>query len=372
MFQFSKKSSYVLVALFATAILSSHQGMAYAQSNDHIMTSDQSHLPTANIGNRQLALEFTTNPAAALPKGQIDLNLSLIDKNTGNNAPHVTYTIIITREEDDKQVFNELVHGHDGKVTIRYIDDPSAQTYRVSANYDTLSASYVSDFGSPIKVEGQVFSVPGTYKVSIDVIGIDFDNTFLPQPLKYNFILPVLSKQTFPVKYQDKAFNVGIYTTETISKAELNTESRQLIISLNTTTNSTSSAATANATKSSSNENLGDHAIKLEIPKEMMSGPFSATLSNGAVLDLKEDTTADHTATVLMLTAKHDNMTQAGGSSSSNSNNNTSADSPQKIIITAANVIPEFPIGIVGSIAVIGFAAIIVYGRISKPDKRFF
>ncbi|MER3408489.1 MAG: hypothetical protein C4292_07225 [Nitrososphaera sp.] len=172
------------------------------------MTADQSHLPTASIGDRQLALDFTTTPAAPLPGDQIDMNLSLIDKNTGKNTAHVSYTVAIARE-DGKRVFSEVVHGHEGKVSIRFINDASAQTYRVSANYDNLAASYVSDFGSPIKVQGPVFSTAGNYKVAIEVTGIDFDNTFLPEPLKYDFVLPLTPKQALTVNYQDTAFDMG-------------------------------------------------------------------------------------------------------------------------------------------------------------------
>ena len=58
--------------------------------------------------------------------------------------------------------------------------------YRINANFDTLSASYVSDFSGPIKVIGKIFS-PGNYMVSLEVTGIDFDNLFLPSPLKFEF-----------------------------------------------------------------------------------------------------------------------------------------------------------------------------------------
>ncbi|MDW0223554.1 MAG: hypothetical protein QOC40_10605 [Nitrososphaeraceae archaeon] len=58
--------------------------------------------------------------------------------------------------------------------------------YRVNANFDTLSVSYVADFSGPIKVIGKIFS-PENYTVSLEVTGVDFDNLFLASPLKFEF-----------------------------------------------------------------------------------------------------------------------------------------------------------------------------------------
>jgi hypothetical protein len=67
----------------------------------------------------------------------------------------------------------------------------SSNPYKVNANFDGLSASYISEFGSPIKVNGPLFSNSGNYSVSLEVTGIDFDNLFLPNPLEFEFNIPV-------------------------------------------------------------------------------------------------------------------------------------------------------------------------------------
>lgn len=339
----SKPVAVLAAALLLTTFASLFSTQTYAQTEDH-MTSDQSHLPTANIGNRQLALDFTTAPTTALPAQPIDLNLSLIDKNTGKNTPHVSYTVSITNGEG-KKVFSEVVHGHDGKVSIRFINDPSLETYRVSANYDNLAASYISDFGSPIKIQGQVFSSPGDYKVAVEVTGIDFDNTFLPEPLKYNFVIPMLPKHTLSVNYQNTVFALGAYSAMTINKAELKTENKQLILT----------SEPMNETTMQS----GNFTIRLEIPKQMMSGPFSASTGTGAALDVKEDLSSQSDQfTTVVLSGNHNNTPQSGSSTS------------QSIVITAANVIPEFPVGLAGAVAAIGFAAVIAYIRTLKAGNK--
>lgn len=66
------------------------------------------------------------------------------------------------------------------------------EPYRINANFDTLSASYMADYSGPIKVIGNIFS-PGNYTVTLEVMGIDFDNLFLPVPLKFEFPVSINS-----------------------------------------------------------------------------------------------------------------------------------------------------------------------------------
>ena len=324
----SKIAAIVFTAglLFLTA-LSFSARQAYAADSDH-MTSDQSHVQTAQIGNRQVALDFKTTPAQPLPSQNVDMSLFLFDNSTSNAILHVTFVLGITNEEG-KQVFSEIVHGHDGRVNLRFIEDNSVPRYRVSANYDSLSASYISDVGSPIKVQGKVFAAPGNYNVAIEVIGIDHDSTSLQESVKYNFVLPVTPKQALPVKYQDTAFEVGAYSTLTITNAELFTEKKQLVLH-----------------SSQGNSTSGDFKITLEIPKEMMSGPFSASYGDGNALDVQQ-AAASNNSTTLVVTGDHAGHGSLDGS----------------IVISAANVVPEFPVGIAGPIAAAGFASVILYIR---------
>jgi len=66
------------------------------------------------------------------------------------------------------------------------------EPYRINANFDTLSASYMADYSGPIKVMGNIFS-PGNYTVTLEVMGVDFDNLFLPVPLKFEFPVSINS-----------------------------------------------------------------------------------------------------------------------------------------------------------------------------------
>lgn len=64
------------------------------------------------------------------------------------------------------------------------------EPYKINANFDTLSASYVVDYGGPIKIIGNIFS-PGNYSVSLEVTGGDFDNLFSLFLLNLNSQFPL-------------------------------------------------------------------------------------------------------------------------------------------------------------------------------------
>ena len=146
------------------------------------------NLPPSIVGDRELVLNFN-NPNIDSTTGKAALNFALVDNKTGNNISHVTYIVGIYNQEE-KNMFTANLHGHNGEIKLEF-HNKAIEGYNINANYDTLSASYVSDFGSPIKIDGSVFSNPGKYRVVAEITGIDFDNTFLPEPLKYEYTINV-------------------------------------------------------------------------------------------------------------------------------------------------------------------------------------
>lgn len=146
------------------------------------------NLPPSIIGDREISLNFN-NPQINSATEKNGINFALVDNKTGNNIPHVTYIVSIYNQES-KNLFTANLHGHDGEIKLEFLNT-GLEGYNIHANYDLLSASYVSDFGSPIKIDGSVFSDPGKYRVVTEITGIDYDNTFLPEPLKYEFNIDV-------------------------------------------------------------------------------------------------------------------------------------------------------------------------------------
>jgi len=146
------------------------------------------NLPPSIIGDREISLNFN-NPQINSATEKNLINFALVDNKTGNNIPHVTYIVSIYNQEN-KNAFTANLHGHDGEIKLEFLNT-GFEGYNIHANYDTLAASYVSDFGSPIKIDGSIFSDPGKYRVVTEITGIDFDNTFLPEPLKYEYNIEV-------------------------------------------------------------------------------------------------------------------------------------------------------------------------------------
>ena len=176
---FSKTFVFVII-LCAIVLLNnnSYMKVSIAQmGRDH-------NMPSANLGDRKALLIFKSEPSQLISGKNVGFNFNLKDNDTGNNILHVTYLVTLMKE--GQRLFTETVHTHDGKMSLLFVPD-GTNPYRMNANFDGLSASYISEFGSPIKINGPMFMTPGNYSVLLEVTGVDFDNLFLPEPLKFDF-----------------------------------------------------------------------------------------------------------------------------------------------------------------------------------------
>jgi hypothetical protein len=88
--------------------------------------------------------------------------------------------------KDRKHVLSEFFHSHDGVININIRQNSSSisspATYTIGATIDDLTNAWIADPGSPIIVNGQIFSHPGTYKMILEVTTLDNDKTDLAQP----------------------------------------------------------------------------------------------------------------------------------------------------------------------------------------------
>ena len=180
---FSKTSVFVII-LSAIVLLNN---MSYMKVLNAQMGRDH-NMPSANLGDRKALLIFKSEPSQLISGKNVGFNFNLKDNDTGNNILHVTYLVTLMKER--QRLFTETVHAHDGNMSLLFVPD-STNPYRMNANFDGLSASYISEFGSPIKINGPIFTTPGNYSVSLEVTGVDFDNLFLPEPLKFDFSIPL-------------------------------------------------------------------------------------------------------------------------------------------------------------------------------------
>jgi hypothetical protein len=307
---------------------------AYGQGGHH-------NLPPSNIGGREVFLSFNAPPIVD-PSKEIDMSYSFMDKATGKNVNHVTYFLAIT-DPQGNQSFSEVLHGHDGIVRLQFKPGGEGQ-YIVNANYDNLAASYVPDPAGLITVTGPVFAEQGTYTVNIEVNGIDYDNTFLPEPIKYQYSLAVAAAQKFPVSYEDTNFNVNVSSPISIQNVTLNPESKQLIIQY----------------PSGEWQHLDNFQVYVDIPKQIISEPFTAVF-NGMQMNVSQ-VQSDNRTTSLFLNGSHldllemmNNQTSAGegGGGMQGMEGMEGIDMEQTtmdvgsqqnaIVITSAITVPEFP-----------------------------
>ena len=175
------------LAISCLVILSSNLSFYFIRASAAVM-GDGHNMPTASLDNKQAALMFNISPSPVIAEKNVDLDIKLMDNKTGNSISHVTYLVTITK--GGQRVFTESLHIHDGNLKIQFVPTP-ANPYKINANYDGLSASYVSDFGNPIKVSGPIFVMRENYTISFEITGVDFDNVFLPIPIKFDFSIPV-------------------------------------------------------------------------------------------------------------------------------------------------------------------------------------
>ena len=292
----SRKMAFSILTTSFT-ILSLISTNAYGQGGHH-------NLPPSNIGGREVFLSFDA-PAIADPSEEIDMSYSFMDKATGNNVNHVTYFLAIS-DPQENQTFSEVLHGHDGTVRLQFKSGEGQ--YRVNANYDNLAASYVADPAGLITVTGPVFAEQGTYTVDIEVNGIDYDNTFLPEPIKYQYSLVVASAQEFPVSYGDMNFNVNITSPISIQNVTVKPESNQLIIQYPT----------------GEWQHVDNFQVYVDIPKQMMSEPFTAVF-NGMQMNVIQLQQSDARITSLLLNGSHLDLLQMTNQTSLGNNSNMQA-----------------------------------------------
>src|SRR5215207_5859007 len=150
--------------------------------------------PSASIGDRKISLNFETNPNPIIIGQDISMKIAFVDESAKKNVNHVTFRMDISK--DGKHFLSEFFHSHEGKVNLLFRNTGKAtsslNTYSVGATMDVLTNAWIADPGSPIIVRGgEIFSLRGTYNAIIEVTTMDNDKTDLPQPILYEFNIPV-------------------------------------------------------------------------------------------------------------------------------------------------------------------------------------
>ena len=150
--------------------------------------------PAASIGDRKISLDFKTLPSLIKTGQDAEMKIGFMDERAKKSVNHVTFRMDISK--DGGKILSEFFHSHEGPLNLlfkEYTNSVSPPKYTIGATSDVLTNAWIADPSSPIIVRGgQIFSQPGTYKVVIEVTTMDNDKTDLPQPIEYEFSIPVV------------------------------------------------------------------------------------------------------------------------------------------------------------------------------------
>jgi hypothetical protein len=142
--------------------------------------------PLATLGDRNIIMNFDTNPKALTAGQSIQLNMNLTDDNSGEKIQHVTYRVTVSQENQTK--ISDFFHSHLGELTILAKNTPSSQI-SVGGTFDVLTNAFVPDPSGKITINGPLFSETDANEIDIEITTIDNDKTDLEEPLQFHFIV---------------------------------------------------------------------------------------------------------------------------------------------------------------------------------------
>jgi len=297
--------------------------------------------PPASLGDRQVALNFESSPKVISAGGTVAMNIGFEDLGKQTNVQHVTFRMEVSKA--NKTIFTDYFHGHNGAVNLQFRSGSSAPT--VNGNFDPLAGAWVADPGSPIVVSGKVFSDPGIYKTTVEVTGIDYDKTDLPEPLTYEFNILVFVSQSFAVNYQDVKYDINTVSPVQMADASFLQDKKQLVIS----------------SGDMIDPGNRDFSMRVDMPKDMMSGPFTASFEDGTQLIVTENATESSVRSLVITGGQH-----SANMSGMNGMNNQSH--THSVVISATSVVPEFPVGIASAAA----GLILIIGILARKKTSLF
>jgi hypothetical protein len=176
---------------------------------------------SASLGNRNADLYIKMSPPVVTTETISNqaqkpvIQFRLFDSTTNESVNHVTY--LITIEKGDKRLLTDWFHDHAGDLRIQ-MSPRNASQIVVNGEQDPILNAYTGTPQSPVIASGPIFQEGGLYHFIIQIAGVDYDRTLLPenqQPIfdgylsignTQNYTMPIDGKQ-LPVEitsYYDK------------------------------------------------------------------------------------------------------------------------------------------------------------------------
>jgi len=114
------------------------------------------HPSEPEVRRGEITLELS--PMSPMAGEPIEMAIKIVSKDTGNLVPHIDYRVVVSR--DGVELFRREFHDHEGDLILRFIPSDGDMVRPMSGGFE---------------VYGDIFSMPGEYKVEVSVIGIEFN-----------------------------------------------------------------------------------------------------------------------------------------------------------------------------------------------------
>ncbi|HLE34505.1 MAG TPA: hypothetical protein VI698_01310, partial [Nitrososphaerales archaeon] len=152
----------------------------------------------ASIGDRLATVRVDMRPAFLLAEAPQDatIEMRLFDTKTDITIQHVTF--YVTLKKGDKVLMSDWFHAHDGDLFIK-IRPAKQQNVLLNAPQDPILNGYIGSRDQPVLATGPIFLEGGLYHFVIEIFSIDFDQTILDPPIKYDTYISIGETSTYPV-----------------------------------------------------------------------------------------------------------------------------------------------------------------------------
>lgn len=150
--------------------------------------------PAADFGDKKASLSLKIDPPVVTDTGQPILILArFFDENTNENFREVTYRIFFEKNGKEIPIQTEgggvyggqgLFYDPQGDLEIKII--PKDTSIAIAKGVEEIQYGGIWNMGSPIEVEGPIFTEPGLYNLFVEIHTVGTTRTQVDPLLKYD------------------------------------------------------------------------------------------------------------------------------------------------------------------------------------------
>ena len=190
----NKRRTFMIGILFlGVFVIMIPQSINYAYG--HGLSGD---MVNASLGDRNVTLRIEMKPPFLLAEAPQDatIEMRLFDTNTDRNIQHVTYLVSLYKA--DKLIMRDWFHAHDGDLFIK-IRPTDQQRTVINAPIEPILGGFLGSKDAPALAQGPIFLDGGLYHFSVEIFSIDFDQTILDPPIKFDAYVSIGETTTYAV-----------------------------------------------------------------------------------------------------------------------------------------------------------------------------